>query len=761
MSNRKITMQPVKYGVTTLGGGQTQAGVSYPGGLDQVTPTLRLQPGTARDGVNFECMQSGGYGRIAGYERVDGRLEPSSASFQIVQVDGFINTPIAGQVVTQDVTGATGTVIRAVEGTQLLTYIADPEGGFVADPQGGFVGGVPLTTSSFSYIVITKVAGSFDPIHDVFAAATPAFSLGSGAFGLNAMGGSGGMIVGTAIQQTAIIDSKTAAIYLAAAADVYRADIGPVPGSGPVLGVVHMVFGGADNVYAFRANAAGTSVAIYKASPAGWVLVPFFNLVNWTAGVTQPHDGDTLTQGGVTATIQRVMWQSGAFAAGPGNTAAGAFVVTNPAGGNFAAGAATTSSGGAITLSGVQTSIRLVANGSNRFEFIKCNFSGQLITRRIYGCDGVNPPFEFDGTSLAPIDTGLSPNMPSHIYFHKNYLFISQRSSLIYCGVGTPFKWTAIDGGGEIATGDTVTGMVTLPGSQTTATLAVFLASNTSFLYGTDPSTFNYVTFNSGIGALPYTAQNLFDTFVLDSLGVITLRTTLNWGNFLPTALTKNMLPFILQERDKVTASCIFREKSSYRLFFSDGYGLWLTMINQQYLGGLPVLFPNPVFCIDEDTDSLHGEVVYFGSSDGLGYVYQLERGTSFDGATISAFIEMSWDPLKSPRILKRFRAGSVEVQGGAYAEFSFGYQLGYNSSLVGQPPATTLATGFAAAPHWDQFVWDNFIWDGSTLLPTDVDMTGTAETVRAIFRTGTNYIGAFTLDSIIYHYSMGRGMRV
>jgi len=239
------------------------------------------------------------------------------------------------------------------------------------------------------------------------------------------------------------------------------------------------------------------------------------------------------------------------------------------------------------------------------------------------------------------------------------------------------------------------------------------------------------------------------------------MRTTLNWGNFVSTTLTQNLLPFIVQERSKLAASCIFRQKSSYRVFFSDGYGLWLTMINQQYLGALPVLFPNPVSCVDQDVTSSNEEVIYFGSSDGRGYVYQMEKGTSFDGVAINAYLTFAWDPLKSPRILKRFRAGSIEMQGGGYATIQFGYQLGYSSAQIGQPIPIDILTGFVAPPAWDAFTWDNFTWDGQTLAPSDVDMTGVAENVQVTIRSGTPYNTAFTLNSLIYHYSMGRGIRV
>jgi hypothetical protein len=731
----KNAWAPVKYSSTQLGGGQTAQGVSYPGGLDLTTPSLRLQPGALRDCLNFAVEQFGGYSRIEGYERVDGRASPSAATYIIVEMAaGFFNNPAVGQIVTQDVSGATGTIIAAV--TLPGSGSVFSSGGFSSDFSSDFASGPTASLAPpVSYLVLTMVSGVFDTT--------------------NLLTMPGPLIpIGNATALTISLSAKQKAIYTALAADAYRALIQKPPGAGPVLGVVAMAFGGVDQIYAFRANVGNTAALLWKASPAGWVLVPYLNLVAFTAGDTAiPLDGDTLTQGGVTAAIRRVMWQSGAWA----GSAVGQFVVDAPAGGNFAAGAATTTSGATLTLSGPQAPITMAAGG--RFQFIKCNFSGQLITRRIYGCDGVNPPFEFDGVTLAPIETGLSPNAPSHIWFHKNFLFIAQAASLLYCAAGNPFKWSAVDGAGEIATGDTITGMITLPGSQTTATLGVYLRTNTAFLYGTDPTTFNFVTFNSGIGAVPYSIQNLFDTFFLDDLGVVTLKTTLNWGNFLPSTLTKNILPFIQRERGNLKASAVNREKSQYRLFFGDGYALYATILNQQYLGSAPMLFPDVITCADTTNCVDDEEATYAGSQSG--YVYELDCGTSFDGAPIPAYIVTAWDALKSPRILKRFRAASVEVQGESYAEFNYGYQIGYNSSELAQLPSTLQPLNFGAIPHWDSMVWDAFVWDGTGLFPTDVDETGTAENIRVTISSGTNYIAAYTIASVIHHYSLRRGMRV
>ncbi len=679
--------------------------------MDQTTPGLALQAGALRDVLNYECLQSGGYGRIAGYERYDGQKAPSAATYQVVQVSSFTNVPAVGQTITQAVSGATGQIIA------------------VNNVLGAY------------YMAVTLVTGTFDYTN---AITTP-----------------GPVAIGNAILNTATVSALQNAQYTALAADVYRALIGAVPGSGPVLDVIKMIFASVDYVYAFRANAGNTAVNIYKNSATGWTLVPLFNTVHFTVGGTATAvDGDVLTQGGVTATVKRVMWQSGSWT----GTAVGDLVVVNPTGGNFAAGAATLAGSGAtVTLAGAQVPITILPGG--KYEHVKCNFSGQLVTRRIYGCDGVNKAFEFDGTTYAPISTGLAPtrtDAPNHIAFHKNFLFISYGSSILYPGAGTPFKWLAVDGGGEIATGDSVNAMITLPGSQSTSTLSVFLGTNTAFLYGEDPTTFNLRVFNTGTGGMAKSAQNLFDTLVFDNLGVITLRTTLNWGNFLSTSLTKNILPFIIQERTKLTCSSVSRDKSEYRVFFSDGYGLWITVVNQQYMGASVVLFPNAVNCVDEDDDSNGNEVTVFGSNDGLGYVYKMDSGTSFDGANINAHITLAWDQLRSPEVLKRFRAASIEIQGTGYAAIKFGYQLGYGSSAIGQPADTSYTTGFSGSSNWDSGItWDaGFIWDGQTLSPTRVDVTGTAENIQVTLSSTTNYMPAFQINSIIHHYTLRRGLR-
>lgn len=667
------------------------------GGLDLITPTLSLAPGVARDALNMEVNDDGGYTRTAGFERVDGRASPSDAVYVGLAVTGT-TTPALGSTITGNTSGATSVLIAQ-------------------------------TATAF---FVTKVSGIYT-----------ATEL------LKVSGNTVGTYTGSAAASTTKLDAQ----YTAAAADNYRADIAAMPGSGPARGVCS--YNG--TVYGFRDNAGGTACVMYSATAAGWAAVSLFKEVSFTAGgATAPADGTTLTQGAVTALIKRVVRASGAWT----GTAAGTFVITNVAGGNFAAGAATI---GAInvTLSGAETQITLVAGG--KYDLMVSNFAGSTSTIRLYGADGKNPAFEFDGTTYVPIHTGNAVDTPSQVEDHKNHLFLVFGASLQHSAPGLPYDYTA-NTASEIAIGDSVTNLLVQPGSQTTGTLEITTANDTLMLYGTGVSSWNLVTYNTGTGGLAWTAQNMAQSYVLDGRGVMGLQTALAYGNFEQSALTQAVRPFIQEKRTLVTCSALCREKSQYRVFFSDGYALYLTNSNNNYLGCFPIWLPMTdgaghygLYQCWEGILSTGDEVIYGCGYDG--HVYQFEKGTSFDGAVIPWYLTLTYASIKTPRILKRFRKASIEIQGATYTEVSMSYSLSYGSTLVTAPAAVLYPSNFTQA-SWDSMSWDHFYWDGQTLIPTECDMIGTGENV-AITLSGTgDYSRSFTINSIILHYSLRRGLR-
>jgi hypothetical protein len=666
------------------------------GGLDLITPTLALPGGVARDAVNFEASITGGYTRIEGYERYDGQTAPSTATYNSIQLNltGVISV---GNSIVGVTSGQSGTVIAVNGGS----------------------------------IYYTKSTG--------------VFTVGET---INVLGVAKGTVA--ALIATATLTTAIDAQYLGLAADVYRADINVVPGSGQIRGVVEIN----GIVYAWRNNAGGTAMAIYKSSSAGWVNVPLGFEMSFNTGTAEIFDGNVITgvTSGRTATVTRVVLETGSWGAG---TAAGRLIFAS-ASGNFTAGEILqVSASNKATVVAAQSAITLLPDG--RVETVFGNFGGSAAQLQAYGCDGINRGFEFDGTVYVPIKTGMTTDVPTHVAVHKQHLFFSFNTSIQFSSLGFPYQWTPLLGAGEIVQPEPVTAFVIQPGDQSTGAMAIYSDNYTYILYGTDSASWSLTAYNTGAGAKAYSGQNISQTYTFDNRGVITLQATLSYGNFDSASVTLNIRPFTQTRRNRVTASGINREKSQYRLFFSDGYGLYITIANGQMLGSMPVYFPNPVTCSCESTDSFTTETMFFGSTNG--YVYALDAGTSFDGQEINALLTLNYNSENSPRLLKRYRRGSFEITGSGYCEFQFSYDLAYSSTYIGQESNVTYANAFAAS-NWDTVLWDAFSWDGKTLAPSDVEIKGTGENILLRISSGSPYYQPFTINSVILHYTTRRGLR-
>lgn len=666
------------------------------GGLDQVTPTLSLKPGIVRRAANFECSITGGYTRIGGYERFDGRPAPSASRYFILS-GTVIGAVSVGDTVTGGTSHATGKVIALPTGQVVLTR-----------QTGTFVPGEYLTVSAV--IVMTGI-----------------------------------QIVGVAAE------GITDATYKELAANDYRADIQAVPGSGPVRGV--MFFN--DSIYAWRNNAGGTALAMYRSSASGWTAVDLGLELAFDDGSTEITEGTTVVGGtsGATGVVRRVLVQAGSWGGTP--HASGRLIFTSITG-TFVDNEHINVGGTKYALAnGTQSQMTWLPDG--RVQAVVANFGGGQNNRRMYFCDGKNRAFEWDGTYLVPITTNMSPDVPTRIQVHKQHLFLAFGHSLQFSGLGEPYQWDPLVGAGEIAMNAPITNLIVLPGDQSSGAMGVYTENDTSVLYGSSEADFKLSNFNTGTGALAYTAQNMDQTYALSERGVMGMGTTLNFGNFLAASLTMNIRPFIQARRNLASASVVNREKGQYRLFFSDGYGVYLTIANNNYMGAMPVQFPNPVTCTTEGGNVDGPELSYFGSTNG--FVYTLDAGTSFDGAVIPANITLVYNSTNSPRILKRYRRASVELTGDSFAEFAFGYALGYRTPELDQP-ADEVYTNDLRSAYWDSFTWDNFVFDGRDLSPSEVEVTGTAENMAISLSSVSNLLQPFTVNSIIVHYTMRRGLR-
>jgi hypothetical protein len=636
----------------------------FSGGLDVTTPPLDMPAGRCRDSNNVYQGPNGGYVTGTPYERFDGQTAPSSATYAILAVT-ITGTVVVGDILTDDATTSFGTVIALTDTEAILTKV----------------------TGTFSTGNI-KVLGS---------------------------------VVGTCVGEQVVEGASTRklnATYMNLAADEYRGDITAVTGSGDLTGIWYY-----DGTwYGFRNNAGGTASAMYKSSASGWVLVDLGRELAFTSGggAYQVKEGDTIEgeTGGATAVVTRVIVRSGTLVAGD---AVGTLTFASQTGTFQAETIKVGANLDVATIAGDSSALAF-DNPNGTFRFINANFTGVSSTRRVYGVDGVNRAFEFDGTVFAPIYTGMTTDTPSHVYEHKYHLFLSFDSSSQHSAPGEPYQWSLVVGADELGLGDQVTGYISMPGGETSATLAMFTRNSIAMLYGNSVADWNLVHYKKEAGAIEGSAQLIGNTFMLDDRGIVKLSTSQAYGNFSDATESQLIQPWLATKKTILNTSCVVRDMNQYWLFFSDKTALCCTVDNGEIVASMPMSFPHEITCACSTEDTSGNEVVMLGSSEG--YVYQLYKGTSFDGEPLEWYLSLAYDFFKSPTVNKRFRKSTFEVSGTGYAEFNFSYELSYGSTDVAQPSITKSAVSLSPE-YWDSFTWDNFIWDGASLLPSGIRMTG------------------------------------
>ncbi len=631
------------------------------GGLDLVTPAIVARAGTAVSCLNYEPA-SNGYKRLAGYERFDGRPAPSDASFWQLSF-AFGSAPIlAGQIVTGASSGATGRALADAVVT----------------------GGSHAGMSAVGHVGLGVVKGAFLDGEN-----------------LQVAGVAKAVCDGTA-EEGESPDDASAARWQAAATANARALIAAIPGSGPVRGVWH--YGGA--VYGFRDNLAGNAGVMHKAGAAGWAPVTLSKRIDFTGGGTyEIKEGDIVVgeTSAASAVVKRVARISGSWS---GNSAAGTLIFDGQTG-TFAAEQLKVGTNlGAATIAGNSSAVTLPPGG--RYSFVNTNFYGSANLSRMYGCNGVGRAFEFDGTTFSPIvsDPSAAIDRPKRIAEHNEALVLALAGGAVSISVvGNPHSFDGTLGAVALGTGDEISDLLTGRGA-----LTILCENSIHNLFGSDHTDYVVQKLSEEAGALAWTAQTVGSPIYMDNRGIRAMSPTQAFGNFnigLVSSAVEPLIQRLVGGGTLPVASVRQRAKNLYRLFFADNSGLSL------YLGKrqpeiLTFDLGKPVSCICSIEDGSRQERVFFGSEDG--FVYELDRGTSFDGAPVPHFLRLVFNHMGSPQVLKRFHKAIIECEAapGTALSVSADYDYGDPQSLGTNPIGVTLEGG---GGQWDLSNWGAFYW--------------------------------------------------
>lgn len=716
----------------------------YPleGGLDVVTPALSVKPGFAISMVNFEPWYQGGYRRIPGYERFDGRPKPSDATFT-----GWESTDVSaasvGDTVTGDISGATGVIC-----------------GLWDDSANGNLYGT-------DYMAVTKVAGG--PFQNGEGLNTAAYTINSA----------------PTLQFAPTIDIEED--WLLAAETEYRDDIQPVTGSGPVRGVWQRLA----DVYAIRDNGGATQGVLWRATSTGWTqsgitMADYIRFDAGGVGTTEIFEGDTITglTSGASATVHRVVLNGGSVAwDGSGE---GYLVLTNVTGGSFSDNEALQVGGVTkATADGVNTTFTFPAGGVYRFH--NHNFFGGASTYRTYGCNGVGPAFEIDENRIvSPIlmptnpATGAPPpnNTPFLVEEHRNHLFLAfEGGSLQHSAPGTPLVFQGFLGAGEFGLGDDITSINSIVGNV----LVASTQRETRGLFGTDVSNWELRVIAEQSGSVLYGAQKIDTVYSLDDLGVTSVARSDQYGDFVGATVSQKVQPIVIANRPRFNDSAIVRESNQFRLYFTDNSALVMyvpvgsqaesrqggTTAQQPQFGFLSYDIPvKQIYNTDDETGK---ERTYFVTDDltWQGYVFEDQIGKNFDGAEIASYVRTAFNQIGSPTMRKKFRRADLELNSPQQISLRVQSDLTYSAATVSSSiadlddvaniPAIDIVSG---GGFWNVDNWDEFLWDGQTISTARANLRGTGENISFLIFNETAKSDPFVLQGITIHYDMRRLQR-
>lgn len=97
--------------------------------------------------------------------------------------------------------------------------------------------------------------------------------------------------------------------------------------------------------------------------------------------------------------------------------------------------------------------------------------------------------------------------------------------------------------------------------------------------------------------------------------------------------------------------------------------------------------------CAGEINAALGGERLFLGATDG--FVYEMDVGTSFDGADVQAFIRLPWNGIGAPLQQKRFHKSTLEIEAPGAGQIGIGFDVDYGKGGGNLAPADqTLEAG-------------------------------------------------------------------
>lgn len=671
---------------------------AFGGGLDFVTPQVEMPDGKMIAGANYEPWINGGYRRVRGFERFDGRPAPSDSTWVKVCL-ADIGSYEVGDTITGDTSGATG-VIAAIES---------------------------------NCIAVTKLSGTFQASEGIDTATTTITSVSTGE------------------------DAPTLSIEEAwrlACEEIYRADITTVPGSGDILGVWQCKA----REYAIRNNVGGTAAVIHKASSSGWddSLLDMAHYLYFDAGTAEFAVGSTLTGGtsGATGTIHKVVVHNGDWST---NDAVGYVALTGVTGTFSDDETVTDAATGSATANGASAQFALPAGG--RYDFRSYNFLAGTDTYRVYAAGGQGPAFEIDENDIVTpilLDTSMgdSPdeNNPYLAEVFDGRLWLAfPGGSLQRSITGDPLTFNGFLGAAEYGLGDEITGLKAIPGQSLIA-----YTRNQAHAFSIASGGYTKRIVAERAGAVLYSVGELSSIYAVDDSGIIDLQRSDVFGDFADATVSDPIQPYINANRERIAGVMMIRESNQYRVLFTNGEGAIMRIRPDGRVEFGIINYGIDLSCCYWCEDENGSPSYWMGGSDG--HVYRAERGRNFDGTAIESFCRLPFNHQGQPAQRKRYRLAEIELEAERGVLLKVAQDLSYAGRETGSyswEDSVIGGGGFYDLDNWDEIYWDSQVFNQARF-----ELRGTGKNISLLFYQESATTEPFILQGCVLHYDPRRVSR-
>lgn len=339
-----------------------------------------------------------------------------------------------------------------------------------------------------------------------------------------------------------------------------------------------------------------------------------------------------------------------------------------------------------------------IDNNRSRYMFERTNFYGQDEFEAVYGVCGAGPAFSFDGTRCIRIRSELPAyqDVPRHIMRHGDMLVLGYfPGAIIFTPPGDPHETRGSAGASAVEVGDRLVGLASLAGDA----MAVVCQTKTEVVRGTTPESMIKSPISARRGGIEYTLVDMGRVVLCDGLGIFLADSPESFGAASRNYVSQAVHPW-LRPRLQATISTEsaflrpvvalnVRHKNQMRLYFWDGWVLTMTMneppefTTQRYFTPSPNATTEPTpwvpRMICSGIDSSGRERIFCSFFGGVkdGYVFEIDAGRSFDGATIPAHVECN--PLTVEASSKDKRYDRFFIYGSGHSRASLTYSRRVN----------------------------------------------------------------------------------